>query len=134
MTVPPEFDTVRRIVDQLLALKGAGALDAVATSPGSSVWRWRFRAGGWPIDVVIDQSVLEVRVYHGRDEVAMGRIPEHVANALIAASGPGTPDHAAADAAIARLREVVAEWKSMNARIYIQPPVKVGHPDNWNDA
>lgn len=128
-------DPGRAIAAQLLLLRAAGALDLRETGPRSGVWAWRFRAGGWPVDVVLDDNVLEMRVYHGRDEVAMSRIPAPAMNALLGrepARVEGQPPRA--DDVIAELRRLVAGWKAGNARIFTVPPQVVGHPDNWNRA
>lgn len=136
MTETPQNAHARRILEQLLRLREAQALDLRETAPGRGVWKWRFRAGGWPVDVVLDSNVLEMRVYHDRDEVAMSRVPSPVMDRLVArelppASGDRRPS---ADEAVAALREVVADWKRGNARIFIRPPAVVGHPDRGNGA
>jgi hypothetical protein len=129
-------DYGRHILEQLLLLRAAGAFEAKESAPGRGVWNWRFRAGGWPVDVVLDENVLEMRVYHARDEVAMCRIPEPALRVLLGRApapqaGGALPS---ADETLAALRAIVAGWKAGNARIFIQPPVTVGHPDTWNRA
>lgn len=130
----PENDYARRFLEQTLLLRAAGGFEPREAAPGSGLWRWQFRSGGWPVDVVLDENVLEIRVYHGRDEVAMGRCPEPAMQVLLGrapAPRDGAPSAAETTAA---LRGLVAEWKKGNARIFIQPPAKVGHPDHWNRA
>lgn len=127
-------DRHRHVVEQLLALRTAGALDFRETAPGRGIWKWSFRAGGWPVDVLLDESVLEVRVYHARDEVAMGRVEPAALAVLLGRAAPPAGERASADEAMAGLRAIVAEWKKGNARIFISPPRTQGHPDNWNRA
>lgn len=135
MTESTQTDLAPRFVEALLHLRAAGAFDPKETHPGRGVWRWNFRSGGWPVSVDLDASVFAIRVYHDRDEVAMGAVRETTMAMLLgqqplpAGIGPATE----ADV-LASLREIVAEWKHRNARIFTKPPVMVGHPDNWNDA
>jgi hypothetical protein len=131
----PQNEYELRILEQILGLRAAGAFQPAESAPGRGVWNWRFRAGGWPVDVVLDETVLEMRVYHGRDEVAMGRVPAPAMAVLLGrAPAPNGSAAPSGDACLAELRKVVADWKSGNARIHIVPPVKVGHPDHWNGA
>lgn len=131
-----ENDYPRRILEQLMLLRAAGAFAPAETAPGRNVWRWRFRAGGWPVDVDLDAVVLEIRVYHARDEVAMAPVPANVMRILLGKEEPPQPGEPipAPEAILAELRRIVAHWKAHNARIFIQPPRKVGHPDAWNRA
>ena len=131
-----EIDVTRSILEQLLLLKLAGAFEPTETDPGCGVWNWRFRSGGWPVDVVLDRNVMELRVYHGRDEVTMGRAPDRVMNMLLGREAlPPTGERVPpAQESIAALRKIIAQWKDGNARIFIQPPHKVGHPDHRNGA
>jgi hypothetical protein len=133
MTDIPAKDFVPRALDALLALRAAGAFDPRETAPGSGVWRWAFRAAGWPVTVDLDGGVLCLRMVHDRDEVAMGRVPGKVMDALLGAAPP-PPCSATAEEAMSALRALVSDWKEGNARLGIVPPVKVGHPDNWNRA
>jgi len=135
MSTPPATDRCRDFVEQLLRLRAVGAFAPQEDAKTRGIHRWRFRAGGWPVDVDLDTTVLELRVYHGRDEVAMGRVPER-AMAMLLGREPVPADGARpdADAVVAELRRLVADWKSKNARIFIRPPVKVGHPDHGNRA
>ena len=134
--VTAENDYPRRILDQLMLLRAANAFTPTETAPGCAVWRWRFRAGGWPLDIDLDAVVLAVRVYHGRDEVAMAPVPEKVMHILLGREPPPHPGETipSPEAILAELRRIVAHWKANNARIFIQPPMKVGHPDAWNKA
>lgn len=127
-------DYGRRVLRGLLSLRAAGALDLKETAPGRGIWRTSFRAAGWPISIDVDASVLEVRVYHSRDEVTMGRVAGDTLDQLLgrAPVPAGTPKDAAA--AWAELRAVVADWKRDNPRIFIRQPETVGHPDHHNRA
>jgi hypothetical protein len=129
------YELADRIVAQLLRLRAAGGFDPRETAPGRGVWRWAFRAGGWPISVDLDLNVMEMRVYHDRDEVAMGRVRDDAMAVLLGRVPPPAEfGRAAPEDVLADLRRIVADWKTDNARIFTRPPVKVGHPDNWNDA
>jgi hypothetical protein len=124
-----------RMLEGLLRLRAAGGLGFAETAHGRGIWRWRFRAGGDVVVVDLDTTVLEMRCYHNRDEVAMGHVPQSVMDALLGRAPPPPAVPKADPAAVlAELREVVADWRRGNARIDIRPPVKVGHPDNWNGA
>jgi len=124
-----------RILGQLLALRAAGALPLVESAPGRGIWRFGFRAAGQPVSIDLDTTVLCLRCYHDRDEVAMGPVPEAVMDALLGKRPvpPDVPKSSPADS-IAALRKAVADWREGNPRIYMQPPEKIGHPDNWNGA
>ena len=124
-----------RILEQLLRLRAAGALPLVEAAPGRAIWRYGFRAGGQPVSIDLDTTVLCLRVYHWRDEVAMGPVPEAVMDALLGKKPvPADVPKAAPADTLAELRKVVADWREGNPRIYMQPPETVGHPDNWNRA
>ncbi|MCG3134007.1 MAG: hypothetical protein HMLKMBBP_01276 [Planctomycetes bacterium] len=127
-------DLGSRIVRGLLSLRAAGALELRETAPGRGIFRTGFRAAGWPVSMDVDASVLEIRVYHSRDEVAMSRVSGTVLDQILGRSPvpAGTPKDAAA--AWSELRAVVADWKRDNPRLFIRPPEKAGHPDNWNRA
>lgn len=131
-----QIDITRSILEQLLLLRLAGAFSPTETTPGCGVWNWRFRSGGWPVDVVLDRTVMELRVYHGRDEVAMGRVTDRAMDLVLGREVlPRTAEPVpSAEETLAELRKIVARWKAGNARIFISPPHKVGHPDNWNRA
>src|SRR5262245_13152479 len=124
-----------RILEQLLSLRAAGALPLVESAPGRGIWRYGFRAAGQPVSIDLDTTVLCLRVYHARDEVAMGPVPEAVMDALLGRKPvpDGVPKAAPADT-LAELRKIVADWREGNPRIYMTPPETVGHPDNWNRA
>ena len=122
-----------RTIDALLALRAAGEFAPRETAPRSGVWRWQFRAGGWPVTVDLDAGVLCLRMVHDREEIAMCRVPGRAMDSLLGTAPPATTSATAADA-MAALRAVVSDWKKDNARLRIVPPVKVGHPDHWNRA
>jgi hypothetical protein len=134
--MPGAKDIPSRILWSLLSLRASAAIEFKETSRGSGIFRYAFRAGGWPVTVDLDTSVVEMRVYHGRDEVAMVRMPERAMDQLLgtAAMPKDTAVQNDAAAAGALLRAAIKDWKSENPRIFIRPPVKVGHPDNWNHA
>jgi len=123
-----------RILEQLVKLCAASASTPFARleSP-DGIWRFTFRAGGWPVQVDIDSTVLEVRVYHGRQVIAMGRVTAPVFAALTGAE-PLAKGSASADECIAALRAIVADWRRRNARVYMEPPRVARHPDGWNNA
>jgi hypothetical protein len=132
-----ENDYGNRILEQLLRLREAGALRLTEVAPGRNVHRYLFRAGGWPVSIDLDATVCELRAYHHRDEIVMGhRVGEQVLDILLgrkpypASGGPRVPEAEC----LAELARIVAHWKAGNPRIFMQPPVKVGHPDNWNGA
>ena len=135
-TTPDKHDIPSRILWQLLCLRAVGALEFTETSPGSDIFRYGFRAGGWPVTVDLDLSVIEMRVYHARDEVAMVRVPEKAMEQLLgrAPMPKGATTTGDAATALAELRNAIRDWKKDNPRIFILPPEKVGHPDNWNHA
>ena len=125
-----------RIVRALLRLRAAGALEAPEVPGVRGVFRYPFLSGGWPVTIDIDRNVLEVRGYHDRDEIVMHRVTVPVMEMLLgerplAESIERLDDP---DEPVRELRQVVADWKSGNPRLFMRPPVKVGHPDNWNRA
>ena len=126
---PNQLDA--RIQECLLALKEAGALPLRQSAPDSGVFRFRLRAGGWPIDVDLDDTVLEVRAYHGNDTVATGRVREVVMNGLLENPGDGRQP---TREELAPLRAVVSDWKKSNARIFMNSPHVARHSDGWNNA
>ena len=124
-----------RILEQLLRLRAAGALPLVEAAPGRGIWRFGYRAGGQHVSLDLDTTVLCLRVYHARDEVAMSPVPEAVMDALLGKKPvPADVPKTAPSDTIAELRKVVADWREGNPRIYMQPPETAGHPDNWNGA
>lgn len=133
---PEAKDIPSRILWNLLALRASSAIEFKETSRGSGIFRYGFRAGGWPVTVDLDTSVLEMRVYHARDEVAMVRMPERAMDQLLGTAAMPKDTGVKNDpaAAMAGLRAAIKDWKTENPRIFIRPPVKVGHPDNWNHA
>jgi hypothetical protein len=135
MPKAPHDVFARRILEQLVRLRAAGALPLVETAPGRGVWRWGFRAAGQPVSVDLDATVLCLRVYHARDEVAMSPVDVATMDVLLGkAPVPADVTKATEAECVAELRKVVADWREGNPRIYMQPPATVGHPDNWNDA
>ncbi len=135
-TTPDTDDIPSRILWQLLCLRAVGAIEFAETARGSGVFRYGFRAGGWPVTIDLDTGVVEMRVYHARDEVAMVRVPEKALYQLLGRipMPVGAQTTGTAESALAELRNAIAEWKRENPRIFILPPSKVGHPDNWNRA
>jgi hypothetical protein len=124
-----------RMMEQLLRLRAAGALPLVESSPGRGIWRFGFRAAGQPVSIDLDTTVLCLRCYHARDEVAMSPVPEAVMDALLGKRPvPDDVPKTAPSDAIAEMRKIVADWREGNPRIYMQPPATAGHPDNWNRA
>jgi hypothetical protein len=132
--MPPSTGAVR-ILEQLLRLRAAGALPLVESAPGRGVWRYGFRAAGQPVSIDLDTTVLCVRCYHDRDEVAMGTVTPSMMDTLLG-KRPVPADVAKSSEAecLAELRKIVAEWRDGNPRVYMRPPETVGHPDNWNRA
>jgi hypothetical protein len=124
-----------RILDQLVRLRAVGALPLTETAPASGVWRYRFRAAGQPVSIDLDTTVVEMRCYHDRDEIAMGPLSAELLDMLLG-KRPTPPDAAGTAEAevLAEMRRIVADWREGNPRIYMRPPAKVGHPDNWNGA
>jgi hypothetical protein len=88
------------------------------------------------VAVDLDRTVLELRAYHHRDEVSMLPVSERTMEVLLGERPPAETAGPRPDAAevLAALRQVVAHWRELNPRLFMQPPVKVGHPDNWNNA
>ena len=121
-----------RVLNALLDLKEAGSLPLAQTKPGSGVWRFTFRAAGWPISVDLDTTVCMLRAYHGNDVIATGRVSERAIDALVeGAERPAPPpDRASLDG----LRAVVRDWKNSNAWIYTKSPDVARHPDGWNNS
>jgi hypothetical protein len=130
MTTATDKPYHERIQEHLLALKEGGTLPLAESEAGSGIWRFRARAAGWPIDIDLDTTVLEVRAYHGNDLVATGRVRAPIMKALVEptdARAPGKDD-------LAPLRATVRHWKESNARIFMKSPDVARHPDGWNQA
>lgn len=125
----------RRILETLLRLRAANALPLVETAPGRGIWRWGFRAAGQPVSVDLDLTVLCLRVYHARDEVAMSPVDVATMETLLGRRPvPAGVAKATEAESIVEMRRIVADWREGNPRIYMQPPATAGHPDNWNAA
>jgi hypothetical protein len=135
MVHAPTDPYARRILEQLLRLRAANALPLVETAPGRGIWRYVFRAAGQPVEIDLDLTVLSLRCYHARDEVAMSPVPPATMEALLGRR-PVPADVAKSTEAecVAELRKTVADWREGNPRIYMKPPDTAGHPDNWNHA
>ena len=135
MPKAPHDVFARRIVEQLLRLRAGNALPLVETAPGRAIWRWGFRAAGQPVSVDLDMTVLCLRVYHARDEVAMSPVDVATMEVLTGKRPvPAGVAKATEAECVAELRKIVADWRAGNPRIYMQPPATAGHPDNWNGA
>jgi len=137
MSRPPRDPFAIRIIRQLLRLRAAGALRLAETRPGSGVWRYGFRAAGQLVTIDLDTTVLSLRCYHARDEVAMSPLTEAMLDTLLGRRDPVPGDAGASGTEaeiVGELRRVVADWREGNPRVYLSPPVTAGHPDNWNGA
>ncbi len=131
----PRSINAAHIVEQLLPLRAAGALPLVESAPGRGVWRYAFRAAGQPVTIDLDATVLTLKCYHDRDEVAMSAVAPETMDVLLGKRPvPAGVAKATEAECVARLRKIVADWRAGNARIYMRPPATVGHPDNWNHA
>jgi hypothetical protein len=135
MPKEPHDAFARRILEQLVRLRAANTLPLAETAPGRGVWRWGFRAAGQPVSVDLDTTVLCLRVYHARDEVAMGPVDVATMDVLMGKRpAPAGVAKATEAECVAELRRIVADWRLGNPRIYMQPPATAGHPDNWTGA
>ncbi len=126
-----EPDIAQEFLQHLIELWRAGGLRLGETARGSGVHRFSFRAGGWPIVVDLDTTVLEMRAYHQRDGIATRGVPARVMRALVTEDPKG--DGSVKDALDA-LRGTVRRWKQDNARLYVRSPDVARHPDGWNRA
>jgi hypothetical protein len=137
---PNESHTVTnfstRILEQVLKLRAADALDMQAKADVKGLYTWCFRAGGWPIEVHLDETVVEMRVYHGRHTISTGRVPPRLFPALIGTAElpAGSGNGVSADESLSALRAIVADWKRKNPRVFMEPPRTARHPDGWNNA
>ena len=128
-------DYSTRILEQVLKLRAAGALDMQPKRGPKGMYSWTFRAGGWPVEVHLDEIVLEMRVYHGRHTISTGRVPPRLFPVLIGeAEVPGGGGGVSADESLAALRAIVADWKRKNPRVFMEPPRTARHQDGWNNA
>ena len=123
-----------RIIEQLLRLRAAHAFPLRELESPEGLSRWKFRAGGWPIQIDLDETVLEMRVYNGRQTISTGRVSAQVMSALhgrtpIDAGGAVSPEDC-----LTALRAIIADWRSKNARVFMAPPRVARHPDGWNNA
>jgi len=131
----PRSTNAVSILDQLLRLRAINALPLVETAPGRGVWRYGFRCAGQPVTIDLDTTVLCIRVYHDRDEIAMSATTPEMMDTLFGKRPvPADVPKSSEAECVAALRKIVAEWRDGNARIYMRPPAQVGHPDNWNRA
>lgn len=135
MTKIPTDPFALRIFEQLLRLRASNALPLVESAPGRGIWRFGFRAAGQPVSIDLDTTVLCIRVYHQRDEVAMSSVPPGLMDVLLGKKPvPAEISKATEAECIAELRKIVADWRLDNPRIYMRAPATAGHPDNWNGA
>ncbi len=128
-----------RILEQLLRLRAADALplrSGDAAQLPERIWRFEFRAGGWPVHIDLDDTVLEVRVHHGRESIAKGRVPEGLMRVLLGSrpAPTGLAAGASAEESMAALRAIVGDWRRGNARVFIDSPSVARHQDGWNNA
>jgi hypothetical protein len=131
----PRSTNAVHILDQLLRLRALNALPLVESAPGRGVWRYGFRCAGQPVTIDLDTTVLCIRVYHDRDEVAMSAVTPEMMDTLMGRRPvPAETGKSTEAECLAALRQIVAQWRDGNARIYMRPPAQVGHPDNWNRA
>jgi hypothetical protein len=120
-----------RVQECLLQLAEFGALPLIESDPDSEVFRIRFRSAGNSVDIDLDRTVLEIRVYHERDVLTTGRVREEIMDALL---GTGAGARQPTRAELAPLRQVVQDWKSRNARMYMRSPDVARHPDGRNNS
>jgi hypothetical protein len=133
--MPPIAPYAARILDALLRLRAGGALPLAESAPGRGVWRYGFRAAGQPVTIDLDITVLCLRCYHDRDEVAMSPVPPATMDVLLGRKPvPADVPKSAEAEGVAMLRQVIADWREDNPRLYMRPPATAGHPDNWNRA
>ena len=85
------------------------------------VSRWTFRAGGWPIQIDLDETVLEMRVYMGRQVVATGRVAAAVMSALLGRTPIDTGGAVQADDCIAALREIIGDGAAISPTVTTSP-------------
>jgi len=135
-TDPIVTDFSTRILEQVLRLRAAGALDMKAIGDPQGLYTWAFRAGGWPVEVHLDETVLEMRVYHGRHTISTGRVPPRLFPALVGTAElpAGSADGVSAEKSMAQLRTIVGDWRRKNPRVFMEPPRTARHPDGWNNA
>ncbi len=129
-----DFST--RILEQLLKLRAAGALDMKAMSEPKGLYTWSFRAAGWLVEVHLDETVVEMRVYHGRHTISTGRVPPRLFPVLVGATElpAGSSNGVSTDESMAALRAIVGDWRRKNPRVFMEPPRTARHQDGWNNA
>ncbi len=123
-----------RILEQVLRLRAADALPMHEVPGAEGMHRWTFRAAGRRIQVDIDETVLGLRVYDGRQTISTGRVSAHAMAALLGRAPIETGGAVAAADCLAALREIVAAWREKNARVFMEPPRVARHPDGHNNA
>lgn len=123
-----------RILEQILKLRSAHALPLHALDTPQGVHRWTFRAGGWPVQIDLDETVFEMRVYSGRQVIATGRVSPEAMTALLGRRPIDPGGAVSVDDCLAALREIIADWRRRNARVFMEPPRVARHPDGWNNA
>jgi hypothetical protein len=131
---PGEARYSDRILEQLLKLRSVHALPLRELETPAGLHRFQFRAAGWPVQVDLDETVLEMRVYTGRQTIATGRVAPEVMSAVLGRTPIDAGGAVSADDCIAALREIVGDWRSRNARVHMEPPRVARHPDGWNNA
>lgn len=125
----------RALLAQLLRLRAGNALPLAETKPGRGIWRWGLRVGGQRVEIDLDATVREMRCYHDRDEIAMSPLSPETMDVLLGRRPVPAGIEKGDESEIAgEIRKIVAEWRDGNARLYMRPPAKAGHPDNWNHA
>ncbi len=124
-----------RILEQLINLRAADALPLAESDGPGGIYTWGFRAAGWPIELLLDMTVLEIRVYHGRHTIATGRVNAPLMAILVGRLPvPAQLAGASEDEALAALRAIVAHWRERNPRVFMEPPRTARHPDGWNNS
>ena len=123
-----------RILEQMLKLRAAHALPLRQLESPAGLSRWTFRADGWPVQIDLDDTVRELRVYTGRQVIATARVDADVISALLGRRPIDAGGAVSADDCIAALRGIVADWRRRNARVHMSSPRVARHPDGWNRA
>lgn len=130
-----EAPYARRLQRELLRLRKAGAFTPQEVPGVRDVFRYQFRAAGWPIVVDLDSTVLEIRAYRDNDTIAVGPVTATVMSMLLGRLPlPDDFPQTSAKDAMNDLRTVVREWAEKNARVHMSSPNVARHPDGWNNA